>query len=190
MTQHVLGAWPEWRDRLIFALRMENVSGSEIGVILAEAESHLDATGEQPEDAFGDPAEYARQRGHDSPRVSKIGPALPTSSRWPLGALEGTSLLELGLVLACMAGSILIGSSTWAIGAEQGQVGNLPAWAALAIGVVLAGGPLLFLPDERIVDPRSGAVAKIGGPTIRGWPLLVWVVPLLLTVGLGWFSNS
>jgi hypothetical protein len=93
------------------------------------------------------------------------------------------------MILACMVGSILVGASAWAIGSGHGWIGFLPTWAALILGVVMAGGPLFFLPDERIVDPRSGAVAKMGGPTIRGLPLIVWVVPLLLSVGLGWFSN-
>jgi hypothetical protein len=175
---------------LILALRREGVTGSDIGVIVAEVESHLEASGEKPEGAFGEPAGYARQRAHGSRHVVKRGPVLPDSPRWPLWGLEGTSLIELGMMLAAAAGSILVGTAAWALGSGHGSIGFLPAWLALILGLVLAGGPLLFLPDERIVDPRNGLTANLGGPTFRGLPLTVWIVPLVLAVGLGWFSNS
>lgn len=44
---------------LMVALRCNNVPGDRIGDVLAEVESHLAATGEDPREAFGDPTEYA-----------------------------------------------------------------------------------------------------------------------------------
>lgn len=48
-------------DTLSIRLRMLDVPGTRIGEILAEVEAHVATTGEPPQEAFGPPAEYARQ---------------------------------------------------------------------------------------------------------------------------------
>lgn len=48
-----------YRARLLLALRMRDVPGVRIGEALAEVDSHVAETGEDPRDAFGDPVAYA-----------------------------------------------------------------------------------------------------------------------------------
>lgn len=49
----------DYRQALMLALRLKDVPGDRIGEILAEVESHVSDTGEDPTEAFGPPREYA-----------------------------------------------------------------------------------------------------------------------------------
>lgn len=51
---------PEWTSKFLLELRLQGVSGQDIGVTLAEANSHCAESGESAAEAFGDPEEYAR----------------------------------------------------------------------------------------------------------------------------------
>jgi hypothetical protein len=46
-------------DELVFALRLRDVSRDRIGQVVADVETHVATTGEDPVDAFGTAAEYA-----------------------------------------------------------------------------------------------------------------------------------
>jgi hypothetical protein len=48
-----------YRRELILALRMRELPGDRIGEIVAEVESHVADTGEDPHEAFGPAREYA-----------------------------------------------------------------------------------------------------------------------------------
>ena len=52
-----------YRQQLVVALRMNDVPSARIGEAVAEVESHVADTGEDPVTAFGAPAEYARRLG-------------------------------------------------------------------------------------------------------------------------------
>ncbi|MCM3332151.1 MAG: hypothetical protein L0H00_03415 [Micrococcales bacterium] len=52
-----------WCDDFILELRLRDVPGARIGDHLAEVESHCIETGTDPEEAFGDAREYAREVG-------------------------------------------------------------------------------------------------------------------------------
>lgn len=62
-----------WVDKFIFELRMRDVPGSEVEQQVVTVYSHCTDSGETPEDAFGDPVEYARslELGHEG-RVSEL----------------------------------------------------------------------------------------------------------------------
>lgn len=51
----------KYRDELMVALRMHEISGARVGDVLAEVEAHVTETGEDPVEAFGRPREYAAQ---------------------------------------------------------------------------------------------------------------------------------
>ncbi|MGW1677024.1 HAAS signaling domain-containing protein [Saccharopolyspora sp. NPDC002376] len=51
----------KYRDELLIALRMHEISGERVGEVLAEVEAHVRETGEDPVEAFGKPREYAAQ---------------------------------------------------------------------------------------------------------------------------------
>ncbi|RKT85324.1 hypothetical protein SAMN05421805_11599 [Saccharopolyspora antimicrobica] len=51
----------KYRDELLLALRLHEISGERVGEVLAEVEAHVRETGEDPEEAFGKPREYAAQ---------------------------------------------------------------------------------------------------------------------------------
>lgn len=50
----------EWTSKFLIELRLQGVSGQDIGVALAEANSHCAESGESAAAAFGDPEEYAK----------------------------------------------------------------------------------------------------------------------------------
>jgi hypothetical protein len=50
----------KWLDELVLELRLLNVDGARIGDVAATVREHLADSGESPNEAFGDPAEYAR----------------------------------------------------------------------------------------------------------------------------------
>ena len=51
----------DYRSRLLLALRLHDIPGPRIAEALAEVDSHVAETGEDPADAFGSPRDYARQ---------------------------------------------------------------------------------------------------------------------------------
>ncbi|MER7076974.1 hypothetical protein SAMN02982929_05988 [Saccharopolyspora kobensis] len=51
----------KYRDELLVALRMHEISGERVGEVLAEVEAHVRETGEDPVEAFGKPRQYAAQ---------------------------------------------------------------------------------------------------------------------------------
>jgi hypothetical protein len=99
------------------------------------------------------------------------------------------SLSTLLVASVCGVGGVIAGNAAFALGRGDGHLGSVPAWLVLIVGFGLLGGPLFLLGDDPITDPRTGALARIGGPTFRGIPLLMVLVPALLAVGLGWFAS-
>lgn len=126
-----------FRRDLIVALRLRNVPADRVGEIVAEVESHVAETGEDPVDAFGSPREYAE------------------SFRGPQTRREQVALA--GLLLTSAAAGWLIGAGVFGIVAGDRVVG-LPAAAALVLGAVL-WIPAVFAMlrrGERVRDPRDG----------------------------------
>jgi len=138
MTNQVLGRWSSWRDKAILELRMKNVPGHEIGEILSEVETHVEETGETPDDAFGDPVIYARERAASIEVAPNDASSLITSA---IGGGIG------GLILA---------HSAWQLGAGQPVLGGIPAWIGLLLGVAVLAFVFHRIEPDLITDPRSG----------------------------------
>lgn len=124
-------------DRLVIELRMRDVPGNRIGQIVAEVETHAADSGEDPAEAFGDPATYSEQvatelRHPDQP--SPVGRSLLIA--YP--AFLGTGLAFEGVITALTGGRVEIAP------------GHLLVAAALPAAV-----PLLLSWLTRTRDRRS-----------------------------------
>jgi hypothetical protein len=132
----------KYRRELLTALRLRDVEPDRIGEVLAEVDSHVAETGEDPHDAFGAPADYARvvadgRRGltEGERRTRNAGHAL-------IGGVVG-AVSAIGIM------AVVRGDET-----ALGQ----PSWLVLTIGVVAAVvGIVLLAVRARVVrDPRTG----------------------------------
>jgi len=54
---------PGWAEAMLLELRLLGVGGARIGAALAEVDSHCAESGQTAEEAFGDPAVYAKSLG-------------------------------------------------------------------------------------------------------------------------------
>lgn len=134
-----------YQTRLVTALRRRDVSGTRIGEILAEIESHLAESGESVTDAFGSPEDYAARLVESTPaRDSRTPFAWLLPAVLPLGLAGGVALAE---------GAYRLGAGGrtdwgWFEVAPLAQVGIGAALLAILV--------LLVRPHvDRIVDPRT-----------------------------------
>lgn len=161
--------------RLVTGLRAHDVPGHRIAQAVAEVESHVADTGEDPIDAFGEPEAYAaalsRSLDVRRPRF------LRGRARWA-GPLLG--------VASFAAGALSFG---WIRDSLRRDDGTELAWsaaggAALMAVVILLG--MLLHRRLRLIDPRTGAdlrvlaprrVAVAVGCVILGGAILAMVSP-------------
>lgn len=90
----------KYRDELTLALRLYDISGVRVGEVLAEVESHVAETGEDPVAAFGTPKEYAAKVAEQlDERTGKPSMLQNTVGALAVGALGygGLTLLIDGL---------------------------------------------------------------------------------------------
>lgn len=109
-----------WCDDFILELRLRDVPGARIGDHLAELESHCIETGTDPEEAFGDAREYAREVG-DAEQPTRDGGTLrvtpisltalvvfltgnDATNRWARGEALSFNLVELVILGLLVAG--------------------------------------------------------------------------------------
>jgi hypothetical protein len=158
---------------MLLELRMLGVAGPRIGAALAEVDSHCAESGQTAEDAFGDPAAYARHlelpaEDDVSPRalirsavpslVQVLGMllALPSFAAWRNDtAVEITagSLASLGLLLLLLAAAV-----RWVDPALRTVVRHPgAAWAAGMVPLVLFVGAQLLLPAVALRAPATWA---------------------------------
>lgn len=138
MTNQVLGRWPSWRDKAILELRTKNVPGHEIGDILSEVEIHVQETGESPDDAFGDPVVYARER------AASIEVA-PKDASGMIASATGGAI-----------GGLILAHSAWQLGAGEPVLGGIPAWMGLLLGIAVLAFVFRRIEPDLITDPRTG----------------------------------
>ncbi len=166
-----------YSKELLYALRMRDVPGPRIAEVLAEVDSHVRETGEDPREAFGAPKQYAAEVS--AALGVRVKPLWRTVLSWT------TALYALG----GSAGSwFFLDGALAAIAHERGALG-LPAMASLMLGaailLALAVGlvRLAHQPDTQVLDPRSGADMT---PPVPRWmlPMMVTasVFPLVLVV--------
>jgi hypothetical protein len=153
-----------WCDDLVLALRLRDVPGARIGEVLAEVQSHLAETGEDPRQAFGTPKDYAR----DVAGAVGVSPSPRLGSR---GDVVHTVVLGLG--------GFLLADGLWSLGAGDTAAFGLPAWVVVAVSTLLLVGTALRVASatrrdaDRVIDPRTGADMV---------PFAPWRVALLVAV--------
>lgn len=160
----------KYRDELLIALRMHEISGARVGDVLAEVETHLAESGEDPVEAFGTPREYAArvaaQLDGDPAKQSRpavLGGALGTAAltlfgleffvdgfRGPVpvvladlvGAVWMLLLIVVAVGAAFRAGTALRGRRWYLAGAVV--AGLLAIAGTNVVDRVLGDGPRLF----------------------------------------------
>lgn len=165
-------------QELLLALRRREVPSPRIAEALAEVDSHVADTGEDPAEAFGPPDLYAGEL------AVALGVRRGQAYRTVSG-LAGNA--------ACGIGGWLLADGVHDLGAGSGAVLGLAPWWAVLLGVaLLAAGGLGVVRlsrregGTRVTDPRSGADLR---PPVPGWvPVALVGVPLvtlLVSFGLG-----
>ncbi|GAA2338773.1 hypothetical protein GCM10009854_13880 [Saccharopolyspora halophila] len=137
----------DYRQDLLVALRLHEISGERVGEVLAEVEAHVDETGEDPVEAFGTPREYARQVAAQlDPDTGK------PSAVWTLGA----ALLVGALTLL---GVTLLADGIGAVGEVSYTMRDL---VTTLVVLVLAGGGVLAIFRAYASGMRRAGMIGIG----------------------------
>lgn len=161
-------ATKEYLRSLTFRLRMLDVPGPRIGEILAEVEAHVAATGETPQQAFGPPAEYARQWIPDAP-------ARRRTQRW---------IAQSGWAVGGALAGFVLASGALAVGRGEPVLGASPWWT-IGVGMVLVVAGAVALPVDVIVDPRDPESRRPSRHAMVAVVVVSAVVVSLVLAGLG-----
>ncbi|MGJ9414182.1 HAAS signaling domain-containing protein [Aeromicrobium sp. CF4.19] len=141
-----------YRQNLVLALRLKDVPGDRIGEIVAEVESHVTETGEDPVEAFGTPKQYAASLTDEH----RPGP-------WWQTLISLVSSAVAGWFLAQGALALLLGEQHW------GQSGWV--WVVAGIVVGIPGGLSVWRRSSRVRDPRGGS--DLVPSSVSGLALLI-----------------
>lgn len=136
-----------WSEAVVLELRLLGVSGSRVGEILAEVESHCAESGQGAREAFGDPAAYARSLGER--RELPIGELVR--------AVGPTVLQVVGLILVGWALPAILDGAAAAL--TTGQVASGVLVLAAIGAVVLAADAVLRVVVRHPVVATIGVVA-------------------------------
>ena len=127
-----------WRDGFVTALREQRVSGRRIGDALAQVDAHCTDSGEEPRQAFGDPADYATQvAAQVRPADRTAGPSVSRAVLLGLGTIFGVMGLLSGVT--GLAGG----------GPAQFSVGMLAGAAIGTAGIAVLAGSASVLQGQR-----------------------------------------
>ena len=144
--------------------------------MLAEVQSHIAETGENPREAFGSPKEYAD-------RVADALGAAP-SMGWR-AAVRGLTWRDAVLTVATGLASFALFDGLRSLAEGRASLFGLPAWAVCVVGtLVLVSCTARFVvvarhePDgDPVRDPRNGADMA---PFSRGQIAVLAAVPVLV----------
>ena len=164
-----------YRSALLLALRLREVPGPRIAEALAEVDSHVAETGEDPEAAFGPASTYAEQ-------LSKA--LQPTTAhgwrRWLTGFTGAPALIA----LLSLSGCWLLADGLFSLGARRASSLGLGAFTVILLGAGLLVVMLrLILRSVRehadpVVDPRDGT--DLAPPVPRWAIVLLGAVAVLI----------
>lgn len=140
MRTEPLASWPKWRDDLIYHLRLQDLSGDQIGDILLEVEEHTSESGESPEEAFGPAKAYAESR----------------SSAIPASENDDEDVNLIAQILVPGLGGFLLATGAFELGSGDDAWGSTRSWLMLITGSSLLTWVFLRLPIDLVRDPRTG----------------------------------
>ena len=181
---------PEWTNAFIAEARLANLNGTTIGDALAEIDTHVVSSGESAKAAFGDPRSYAQA-------LATSAGASPTST---VGAVTAPAAQTIGVILSVRASALLRAvthtkSMPWVMFVTAlwfgalvvpplvltRVVGQLPAWAVVAIGTAgTAIGTGISLSEGPISDPIVAPGSTT--PKRRTDVIAVWILPAFTVV--------
>jgi hypothetical protein len=154
----------------VLALRMHDVPGDRIGQVVAEVESHVAESGEDPVDAFGSPPAYAE----------RIRATLGPPPRRRPGAVVAATVTVVAVVLALQALAALTGDGRVAVTAGVVVAVGLVVAAATLLVPLLARPMWQFVAAYAVAAPAAtGALALLDEPvlvTVPAWAALVVAV--------------
>ncbi len=166
-----------YREQLLLALRLRDVPGARIGEALAEVESHVAETGEDPVEAFGPATAYA-----DALATTGAGAPVRPWWRWLTGA-------DALVAVTCGVGGWLLASGVGGLSGGTAATFGLPAPLCALVGAVLllaTGGWLAvgaLRGRDRVMDPRTGMDMA---PPMPRWAVAVLVLAPALMLALSY----
>lgn len=167
-----------YRDELLLALRLRDVPGPRIAEALAEVDSHVAETGEDPVEAFGPPRAYADRL------AESLG--LRPGGTLRRALLTGWGWGEVGIGLGAFAGTVLLVEGAAGVATGEPVVGGLAAPLVLLAGLALlvAVGAVLVRTIRRrsdpVLDPRDGRDMARAPLWVK---VVLAAVPVALLVG-------
>lgn len=143
----------DYLSELTLQLRLLDVPGDRIGAILAEAESHLAESGEEPYTAFGDPQAYARELAHHE------GLRIPHRARrsanffvqFLAGLTPGIIAFAVAMFVLTLAAGTLLATGILGLIQHTTAAFGIPAWLAIMVGAIAIA--LFALSLRRFADP-------------------------------------
>ena len=166
-----------YRNALLLALRLRDVPGPRIAEALAEVDSHVAETGEDPEAAFGPAATYAQQLSQALESTTAHG--------WRLW-LTGLTGVHALIALLSVSGCWLLTDGLFSLGARRASSLGLGAVTVVLLGAGLLVVMLrLILRSVRkhadpVVDPRDGT--DMAPPAPRWAFVLLGAVAVVIPV--------
>ncbi len=138
-----MSAVENYTEQLIYELRLRDIPGNVIGDTVAQVESRIADTGEDPVDAFGTPGDYAATFG------ATVGQSRPPVRLWP-------RVVASWLVGFALGSLILRG--VFALIHGEGTAWGLDPVLAISIGIV--GTVACFVTIralwmDQVKDPRK-----------------------------------
>ncbi|GHE11438.1 HAAS signaling domain-containing protein [Klenkia taihuensis] len=160
MNAETAPALARYRQELIVALRLKDVPGDRIGEAVAEVESHVADTGEDPVAAFGPAKEYARTLATGQRRDPWWSTAITLASAGTAGWLVAQG------ALAQLLGEEYRGLAGW-------------VWVLVGLVVGIPAAVRVQRRSSRVRDPRTGADMVPSSP----WGVVVLVaIPVVLVL--------
>jgi hypothetical protein len=183
MTRHWL--MDQWRDAFVTEMRLRGMPGRQIGEALAEVDAHCADSGQDPGEAFGDPAGYAAARSRaggpgNRKRISVLPAAFKAGAvvAGVLGLLSGADAVAhhapgavtVGQVIPAALAPLLMAAIVIAV--QQPGHGSRRALLAVSFPVCATAAAI-----PQFLWPRP--VVQVPGPALLATGLL------LLSLALG-----
>jgi len=122
-----------WRDSFVTAMRLRRATGGRIGDALAQVDVHCADSGEEPEQAFGDPVDYASKVAQEiRPQDRTSGPSPLRAGLLGLGVLLGVLTLLSGVAGLASGGPAVLSVGN-VVGAAIGTAGAAFLAAAASV---------------------------------------------------------
>ena len=148
-----------YRRDLLAELRKRSVPNQRIAEAIAEVESHVAETGEEPQVAFGDPGTYADEL------AGALGRTRPSFTSRMLGPVVAIAAFA-GAALATSGVTARLREHAWTSSSTLPIVGG-----AVLLGVAFIGG---LRSSQGMTDPRTGRGLRV--------PASRWALPVAAAV--------